>query len=81
MGRSNVDRQPFDWARYVYITNQHCTKEGFCNYLAPLDHPEAPMISRLRYFTSLPSEVLYLPLFGGYWVPPDSKVTAPSVRE
>ena len=36
-----------------------CTKERLCKYIAPLNHPEAPLISSLpRYFTSLLSEGL-----------------------
>ena len=46
-----------------------------------MDYPEALLISSLRYFTSLLSEILELSVSDDYWVPPDSKVPAPSIRE
>ena len=58
-----------------------CTKEQVRKYIAPLNHAEAPPISSLRYFTSLRSEVSELLVSDDYWVPADSKVTAPSIRE
>ena len=56
-------------------------KEQVRKYIAPLNHAEAPPISSLRYFTSLRSEVSELLVSDDYWVPADSKVTAPSIRE
>ena len=64
-----------------YIDGQGCTEEQVRKHIAPPNHLEAPLITTLRYFTSLLSEVPGLPVSDGYWVPPDSKVTAPSIRE
>ena len=74
MVRSNVDRQPFGWAEYVYITNQHCTKERFRNSLLPNEFSKAWALQNgiaewIR---------LAIPLGTGSWPPPlDDRVEIP----